>query len=48
MAPLLQMINLELAHNDYTRVEALFAKALRGPAAGLGACPGVDVWSKSY
>lgn len=46
MAPLLQLINLELAHSEFARVEALFGKALRGPAAGLGACPGVDVWSK--
>jgi len=45
--PLLDLINLELAHNNFAQVVALFEKALRGLGGSVGAVPGVDIW-RSY
>ncbi len=45
--PLLDLINLELAHNNFGEVVKLFEKALRGLGGSVGAVPGVDIWSES-
>nr|XP_019042697.1 hypothetical protein I302_08402 [Kwoniella bestiolae CBS 10118]OCF21627.1 hypothetical protein I302_08402 [Kwoniella bestiolae CBS 10118] len=45
--PLLALINLELALTNFPQVEALFAKALKGPSGGITAAADVSVW-KAY
>jgi hypothetical protein len=44
----LDLINLELAHNNFAQVVALFEKALRGLGGSVGAVPGVDIWSACF
>ena len=44
--PLLSLINLELALSNFPQVEALFARALKGPSGGITAAAEVSVWSK--
>ncbi|WVQ78099.1 hypothetical protein IAT38_000180 [Cryptococcus sp. DSM 104549] len=43
--PLLGLINLELALNNFPQVESLFAKALKGPSGGITASADVSVWT---
>jgi hypothetical protein len=45
--PLLELIDLELAHNNFGEVVKLFEKALRGLGGSVGAVPGVEIWSES-
>ncbi|WWC90032.1 uncharacterized protein L201_004962 [Kwoniella dendrophila CBS 6074] len=45
--PLLALINLELALSNFPQVEALFAKALKGPSGGITAAADVSIW-KAY
>jgi len=44
--PLLSLINLELALSNFPQVEALFARALKGPSGGITAAADVSVWSE--
>lgn len=44
--PLLALINLELALNNFPQVEALFARALGAPTTLMSAAS-VDIWSGS-
>ncbi|WWC61133.1 uncharacterized protein I303_103712 [Kwoniella dejecticola CBS 10117] len=45
--PLLALITLELALSNFPQVEALFAKALKGPSGGITAAADVSIW-KAY
>lgn len=44
-SPLLALINLELALNNFPQVEELFARALRSPTT-LMAAADVNIWSE--
>lgn len=47
MQPLLSLIGLELDLSNFQQVEALFAKALKGPSGGITAAADVSIW-KAY
>lgn len=44
---MLELIEFELAHNNFAKVVSLYEKALRGLGGSVGAVPGVDIWSES-
>lgn len=45
--PLLDLINLESSLTNFSAVENLFARALKGPSGGITASPDVNIW-KAY
>lgn len=44
--PLLSLIKLELALNNFQHVEALFGRALKGPSGGITTAADIHVWSE--
>ena len=46
MQPLLSLIGLELDLSNFQQVEALFARALKGPSGGITAAADVSIWSQ--
>lgn len=44
--PLLSLIRLEQALNNFTRVEKLFSDAIKGPSGGITAAADIEIWSE--
>lgn len=45
--PLLSLVKLEQALNNFTEVEHLFSSAIKGPAGGITSYVDIIVWSES-
>ena len=45
--PLLALIKLEQALNNFPKVEELFGRALAGPSGGITTAADIDIWSES-
>ena len=44
--PLLALINLELSLSNFSEVETLFGRALKGTGGDITAAADVSIWSK--